>query len=200
MDAGGDWSGKPDRDDLLIFAVAAMENAEDWSEHCTIIRQQIGKPRDVEFHARDMSDAERFALLSAARNAGLVVGVLVLKKSEAPDENFAALFNYTTSAQELLGAFFSRYQLKRFWYDSEVNGRKAQQEFETGLYRFHRAIYPNTTLKASCRPSHTSDLVQLADCVAYAFRRQALNAIKYAPLRQLVKEIAADQRNLVIRL
>ena len=199
MDCGGDWSGKADRDELLVFGFAASHDAESWSEQCAAIRHQLGMRQHAEFHAREMSEREILVYLQTAREVGIVMGAVVLKKPLQADAESLANFNCAVAAQNFFRAFLLRYRVKRFWYDTEIEGKAAEQAFETALSRINRELHPGTSFKARCRSSHQSDMVQIADSVAYIIRRHSAGTIKSATLRKLVEEILADERNVILR-
>jgi hypothetical protein len=154
----------------------------------------------AEFHARDMTEQDILILLTAARESGMVFGALVLEKIGVTNTEAPIAFDYASVAQELFRGFVLRYSVKRIWYDTEIQGRAAEKAFETEMCRINRAIYPNAPLKARCRPSNKSDLIQVADSVAYVVSRQTRGLLKHTPLQQLWAAIAADERNLIIRL
>ena len=197
MDAGGDWSGKGDQDEVLVFGFAAAASAESWSEQCAAMRQRLGKPQRAEFHARDMNEHEILDYLQSARDAGIVMGAVILKKPPASTHPLTN-FNCAFAAQEFFRVFLTRYNVRRFWYDTEIEGRVAEQGFETELSRINRELCPGTSLKARCRRSHQSDLVQIADSVAYAMRRRTLGVLKLQRLQRLIDEILADKRNVFL--
>lgn len=200
MDCGGDWSGKADRDELLIFGFAASEDAESWSEqHCPAIRHRLGMKQRAEFHAREMSEPEILLYLQAARDAGIIMGAVILRKPLPTNVEALANFNCAVAAQKFFRVFLLRYRVKRFWYDTEIEGKAAEQAFETELKHINRALHPGTSFKARCRSSHQSDMVQIADSVAYTIRRHSVGTIKSKTLRQLVAEIIADERNVILR-
>ncbi len=198
LDAGGDWSGKADKDEILVFGFAGCEDAETWSKQCATIRHRLGMPQNAEFHARDMSEPEIQAYLQAARDAEIVMGAVILRKPQHPGAESPGDFTCAFAAQEFFRTFLLRYNIKRFWYDTEIEGRAAEQAFETELSRINRALRPDTSFKARCRRSDKSDLVQIADSVAYVLRRYSLGTLKSAPLRKLVGEILEDESNVIL--
>ncbi len=184
--AGGDWSGKPDkRDEALIFCVVALSDKEAWTDSCRQLRHNLRMAQNAEFHGHEMKDdAHRLQLLQAGREAGMKIGALVLSKGARAEGNETP--SYESAALELLNPFFARYALRDLWCDNEIQGKAAQKAFETELQRCHRAIHPNARFKARLRPSHTSDLIQLADVMAYALRTQSHGTLKDAPLERFL--------------
>ena len=106
---------------------------------------------------------------------------------------------YASLALMFLPHFLPICPLKALWYDEEIKGRKAEQEFETAVQRCNRALYPTGRLKLRSRKSHTSDLIQLADVFAYTLLRQTRGVLSYPPLERLLREIETDKTNLIIR-
>jgi len=151
----------------------------------------------AEFHARDMSEQEILNYLQSARDAGIVIGAVILKKPPA-NTQLLANFNCAFAAQEFFRVFLTRYNVRRFWYDTEIEGRVAEQTFETELSRINRELCPGTSLKARCRRSHQSDLVQIADSIAYIMRRHTLGVLKLQRLQRLTDEILSDERNVFL--
>jgi len=193
-----DWSGKSDRDKYLICVLAAIQNAEAWSEKCADLRHELGMKQSTEFHARDMSELENFTVLQTAKDGGIIFGAFVMERpDEVNGQNIS--FSYDGIAQELFHAFAARYQVRTLWYDKEIQGRMAEQTFETKLRRINRTIYPKSTFKARSRPSDKSDLIQAADSLAYMIHRLMRNAIGHHPLKMLVRQLLNDERNIWIR-
>lgn len=190
MHAGIDWSGNEGRDEYLYCAIVAIADASIWSEVCTAKRHAWGMAKKREFHAQSLKEWQLLAMLKAAREAGMVFGVLRKKRGSSPD------MSYASSAQTLFVDFAQRYPLKNLWYDTEIQGGKAERAFETSLYRFNQSIYTKSALKAKCRPSHKSDMVQAADVLAYVVHRWTRGAIKNAALSQLLRDILSEPRNV----
>ena len=126
-----------------------------------------------------MSEPEILAYLQTAREAGHYYGRDGFEKAVANDAELLANFNCAVAAQNFFRVFLLRYRVKRFWYDTEIEGRAAEQAFETELSRINRALHPGTSFKARCRSSHQSDMVQIADSVAYIIRRHSAGTIKH---------------------
>ena len=198
--AGADWSGKPyERNDLLIFCVIALSDAETWDVSCRQLRQRLRMPANQEFHARDMGKgSDKLELLQAAQEAGMRVGACIVDTgSENPE---LASLTHESAAMEVLQQFLPVYPFQSFWYDKgDLKGEKAEKAFETEICRFNRTIYPSSPLETKCRRSNNSNLIQLADVMAYAFRTFERDTLKEPRLRSLLKAINKDERNLIIR-
>lgn len=186
-----DWSGNADRDEFLHCIIVATENASAWSEICDARRHFWGMAQSKEFHAQSLKEWQLLAILESACECGFVFGITTVRRSET-----TRLFSYRSIAENTFSRFAARYAFKKLWYDTEIQGRKAEKEFETSLYRINREIYEKSTLKARCRESHKSDMVQAADVLAYVVHRQINDAIKDGKLRQLLQAILNDPRNV----
>lgn len=197
--AGGDWSGKPESiDDTFTFCVVALSDPEAWNMACAELRASpsFGMARDQEFHGHQMKPERIFRFLSAGHGLGMRVGALLIDKGATHQAK--AELNHANVALALLRRFLPTCALQTFWYDEDIKGKKAEQEFETQVRRCNRLIYPSTQLKARSRNSRTSSLVQLADVAAYALSRQARKPLKHAALEQFLKDVRSDERNLII--
>lgn len=196
--AGGDWSGKADKPkEPFIFCIAALRDAEAWNTACQQLRKGLRMRRDEEFHGYKMKgDAQRLEVLHLAQQMGLRVGALILLPETKILER--ETLNHQSLALELAEQFFPKLPLRDLWCDTEIEGKSAQQAFETELQRCHRTIHPQLRFKARVRESHTSNLIQLADVMDYVLRTQALGKIKEPTLRQFLKEVASDSNNLIV--
>ena len=115
MDCGGDWSGKADRDELLVFGFAASRDAQSWSEQqCPAIRHRLGMRQRAEFHAREMSEPEILVYLQAARDVGIIMGAVILKRPSQTDAESLANFTCAVAAQNFFRVFLLRYGVRRF--------------------------------------------------------------------------------------
>ena len=196
--AGADWSGKPyTPNEPFVFCIAALNDAEAWNDACLELRAKLRMPRDKEFHGHLMnSDAKRLEILQGAQQLDLRVGALIVLPQTKTSER--ATLSHQSIALELADQFFPKLVTRDLWCDTEIEGKPAQKAFETELHRCHRAIHPTVRFEARIRKSHTSNLIQLADVVAYALRRQAMNKIKDPASRQFLKRMASDANSLII--
>lgn len=196
--AGGDWSGQVDRaDDVFIFCVVALPDVEAWNDSCRDLRQQLGMAQNKEFHAHSMkNDAQRLQVLIAGRELGMRVGALILS-NRAEELNGAP--SYESIALELLGLFFPVCLLKTLWFDQEIQGRTREQKFQADVRRCFKAIHPDASLKVTPRASHASNLIQLADVMAYAWRTQTRGTLQDAALNCFLKETEAGAENVIVR-
>lgn len=155
-------------------------------------------PQNKEFHGHEMTNPEdRLELLRMGQAAGMKVGALIISKETRMLGGEA--LGHQSIALELLNQFFPKYVLKKLWCDDEFQSEAAKSVFESELKRCHRAIHPQTRFDARVCKSHQSDLIQLADGVAYALQSQARGTLKNPGLQQLLKDIAADKGNLILR-
>lgn len=196
--AGGDWSGEPNQpDEPFIFCVVTMGDAEAWNDSCRQLRKTLRWAQNREFHGYKMKDdVQRLQVLRMGRAAGMRVGALILTANTRALEKRAP--SYQSIALELLDQFFARAALRMLWCDTEIEGEEAQKTFETALQHCHRKIHPDARFEARVRKSHTSNLIQLADVMAYTLRTQAMGKVKNPASRQFLKEMTNDQANLII--
>ncbi len=196
--AGADWSGNPDApDEVFIFCLVALLDVEAWNAQCEELRVSLRMAQGSEFHGREMKDdGQRLQLLKAGRDAGMRVGALVVTGWENWGEE---PLSYEGVALELLRQFLPLCPLKAIWFDTEIQGKKAQTEFATAVGRCHRAIHPEVRLKARTRDSHSSRMIQLADVMAYGLRTQERGSLESPALQQFLREIAGDERNVILR-
>lgn len=196
--AGGDWSGEVDRaDDVFIFCVVALPDVEDWNDSCRDLRQQLGMAQNKEFHAHGMkNDAQRLQVLNAAKDFGLQVGAIILSHRA---EESKGVPSYESIALELLGLFFPICLLKTLWFDQEIQGRAREQKFQADVRRCFKAIHPDASLKVTPRASHASNLIQLADVMAYTWRTQTRGTLEDAALNRFLKEMEAGTENMIVR-
>lgn len=69
--------------------------------------------------------------------------------------------------------------------------------FETAASRIHRLAWPSTRLKVRHKSSKNSDLIQLADIVAYGLSRLLRERVEDNALKQKLKALRDDARNIV---
>ncbi len=193
--AGADWSGKADRpNEPFIFCVVALNDAEAWNQRCQELREQFRMAPEREFHGYLMkADAERLAMLQRARDLGMRIGAVICVETVRDNS-----LSYQSPALELLNPLFARGTLRTLWCDTEIQGKKARKAFETEVQRCHRAIHSQVRFEARVRDSHSSNLIQLADVMAYTLRTQAMGKVKSPALREFLKEIASDDANLIL--
>lgn len=202
---GGDWSGTPDPPrlavDLYSFCVAAFSDLEAVRQGCCETRIVLGMPAVEEFHAHAMSDQMQAVVLDMALQLGMRIGLLSVNKAAAPLAGRVVLpppaVLTSRIAFRLFESFLPLCPLRDLWCDEEIAGKKAQQEFATQARRLSRLHSP-VKMKARFRPSHTSDLVQIADVANYALRSQARGAKLEAPLVNVLRKIRADDRHLIL--
>ncbi|RYZ87102.1 MAG: hypothetical protein EOP06_13275 [Proteobacteria bacterium] len=138
-------------------------------------------------------DLQRLELLRVGQGLGMRFGATIVRSPRQQGENLS----YETIALELLSQFLPMCALRSLWCDVEIQGDRAKV-FETEVKRCNREIYPGDHLKVRVRDSKTIHLIQLADVMAYALRTQARNALESPELVQFLKEIVADEKNLIL--
>jgi hypothetical protein len=101
------------------------------------------------------------------------------------------------AALALAEPFISRYLIAELLCDEDIRGKERQQGFITGIKRLQRSVWPEARIRVQFRPSNKSDLIQLADMVAYALGIQARGTLRSNGLRRLVDAIRTSETNLI---
>ena len=157
----------------------------------------------AEFRAHQISQVMQSAVLEAAMDSGLHVGALIIDKAVARRQSDQADMPSPGEFQFLAGIvlleeFFTRYSLKGLWCDEDIKGKERQKEFTTAVKRAHRANWPGLQLKVRHSPSDSSDLIQLADIVAYGLSRLSRGETLRPQLRRHLEALWDDARNIII--
>ena len=114
FDKGGDefWivaaTGRAKRTEMNFWflALRLRTTRESWSEEqCPAIRHRLGMRQHAEFHAREMSEPEILFYLQTARDAGVIMGAVVLKKPLPTDAEALANFTCAVAAQNFFRVF-----------------------------------------------------------------------------------------------
>jgi hypothetical protein len=89
--------------------------------------------------------------------------------------------------------------LRRVWCDEgDQRDKKRRQAFNTEVKRKARALWPDEAgPDVKHYPSNKSNLVQLADMIAYVLQRDARGLLETAELRQRARALWRAEGNLV---
>jgi hypothetical protein len=207
--AGLDRSGTPDLKStqagspLYVVCLAAVEDMEAFGRRMSETRFRFGMGMRAEFHGHQTSDRMQAAVIEEALAVGLRVGVLVVDKEATRQQLEPATLPSPADFQlhtavALLEQFLSRYALEGLWCDEDIRGKARQQEFVTAVKRLHRANWPERHLKVRHRPSDSSDLIQLADVVAYGLHSLSRGAELRPELKPCLEAIWADAQNVIL--
>lgn len=167
------------------------------------LRQRYSIASKKEFHAHRLTEEIQFAVLEIAESFGLVVGAAIVDKVRTVRE-WETCLPYPTQNQlrdgvtsAILDAFFRRYQLGKLWVDEDIRGQAAKQE-KTTIQRIHRSIWPDTKLHCQHKPSHDSELIQVADIAAYVLSLHVRHSIRTEKLRRIAASFWSDPRHIVL--
>jgi hypothetical protein len=209
LHAGLDWSGTPDlngtdrKHDPYIVCVAAVENPEKLPDAFTGLRSQFNMSAYAEFHGHQMSDMMLCAFIEMAIAQGIYVCMLPIDKAQTRSLRLPTeLPNPSTfqvlTAMRALDAFVARYSLQELRFDEDINGKERQQKFITEVKRMHRGYWPDVRVKVQPMKSHQSELIQLADVLAYSYGSLIRGSVSSPELRKQLKTIQAEDRNIVM--
>ncbi len=211
--AGLDRSGTSDLTgiarghDPYVVCVAAIETKDGGQEalhtYFSEVRGTFGMAAAQEFHGHEMSEAMMSAVLETDAIGELRVGALLIDKAATQRfRGIAALPRppevQAVAAQVLLERFLARCPLVGLWCDEDIKGKEKQQAFTSAVQRIHRTAWPGTQLKVRHKSSKSTDLIQLADVIAYGLANLARGTIKTSELRQRLVVIRDSTKNVII--
>ncbi len=206
---GVDASGTPDltgterRHNPYVVVAAGVQQPEILQEELARTRAQAGMKATQEFHAHALPEVVQVAVVEAGSRAGLCIGALLMDKQASRRALDAGLFPSSAQVQRrallrLLEAFFARYELAELRYDEEFGSRKRPQELITDIKRLHRAAWPLGRVRVQPAPSHQSDLIQLADVIAYGLGVEARGTQRTKALQELLQRLHTDSAHVFI--
>ncbi len=190
--------------ELYTVCIAAIQvPIEELEAVLATVRHECGLPSRAEFRGHDDPETIQLKVLRAVAPLMPVVGVALYEKVpeqqlQQEQPTLIASEIQITATLTLLERFFSRYQLVRLWCDEDIKGKAQQKEAETAAERLHRAVHPNTRMKARHKSSKQSAAIQLADVIAYGLSRLVRGLVEDPELRQLLITIRDDPRNIII--
>lgn len=206
--AGLDRSGTPDprernaSQELYVVCFAAVEvTLEELRVGFNALRQECGMALDQEFHGRSCPEWVQGRLLETARRMNLRVAASIYEKVPATQGQLvpgtAADFQ-ADAALTLFANLVREHQISGLWCDEDIEGQERRKAFETAASRIHRLAWPSTRLKVRHKPSKNSDLIQLADIVAYGLSRLLRERVEGDALKQKLKALRNDPRNIIM--
>jgi hypothetical protein len=167
------------------------------------LRQRFGIAGRKEFHAHRLSEKILLAVLEVAQSFGLVIGAVIIDKAQTV-AGWEEGRPYPTQHQlredatgTILNLLFRRYQLGKLWVDEDVRGQAAKEE-KTVIQRIHRSIWTDRKLHCQHKPSHDSELIQIADIAAYCLSLYVRRSIRMEPLRIMVDSFWTDPRHIIL--
>lgn len=205
---GLDRSGTPDprerkaSQELYVVCFAAVEvTLEALRTDFSAPRQECGMAFDEEFRGRNCPEWVQDRLLEAAQKMNLRVAASIYEKVPATQGRLVARSAADFQAEaalKLFARFVRDHQVSGLWCDEDIEGQKRQKAFETEASRIHRLAWPDTRLKVRHKSSKNSDLIQLADIVAYGLSRLLRERVEQAALKQRLKLLKSDPKNIII--
>lgn len=205
MDASGtsDLRGTEKRHDPYIVVLAGVKNLEILSVGFAAVRARFGMRANAELHGHAMSDEILCAALDAGTAADWRIGALRVDKAAARDQwgnsPLPAPIDFQQmAALRLVEHFVAQYELTELRFDEDTQNRKRQQELITAIKRLHRAVWPERRLRVQPMPSHKSDLIQLADVIAYSLGIEARGTIRTPELQTRMKAFRADASHFIL--
>ncbi len=209
MYAGLDASGTPDlqgterRHNPYVVAVAAITDMEAFEMRMANLRTNQGMAIREEFHAHQMIEERQIAVIQVASISGLRIGALIIDKPQTRE--FRGEVDLpspsdleVTARLALLETFFANYPLKLLQSDEDIKGDLRQNQFKTEVKRLHRTNWPEAKFKIQYRKSSGSDLVQLADVLAYGLAHLARGAVRLEELRIILERLSSDTKNIIM--
>ena len=189
MDASGtsDLRGTEKRHDPYIVVLAGVKNLKILSAGFAAVRTRFGMRASAELHGHEMADEILCAALDTGTAADWRLGVLRVDKAAARDQwgdtPLPAPIDFQRmAALRLVEHFVAQYEVTELRFDEDTQNRKRQQELITAIKRLYRAVWPERRLRVQPMPSRKSDLIQLADVIAYCLG--TANAHESVPRRR----------------
>ncbi len=204
--AGLDWIGSPFEDDeryLYGPSVAIIIDPERSYAEMAALRKELKMPGDREFRGHNSTEAMQAAVLKLALRLNAQFAVTLYdKRITQPGRERVTLPSPASfaaaSALKTLETCAHKNPLARLWYDEgDISNKASQKAFHTAAQRIYRSYHPGNMLKVRPRPSHQSDLIQLADVAGYGFSRLARGLVEQPDLREILESIRADMRSSI---
>lgn len=197
MFAGMDWSGTPDRKenfegpDLYVACCVVVPNNEEANQFLDNLRKQRHKPFRYEFKGYHSEENELTELVEYVLDVGRAHALFV-DKSEIESRSGREIFHhpdYLTIAtgRYVLGKALEKSEISTVWCDEELSKEK-QKRFNTTIQRDAKFLCRRSP-KIRHDASHKSNMIQLADIVAYVLQRDALGKVRLDSLKRAVREL-----------
>lgn len=206
--AGLDWSGTPHakekgvEKDLYIPCGVRVPDVEATNGYFAGWRAEFGRPATFEFHGYECGPRTLLRAADYVLEVGQVTAV-VFDKDVLVDEMGPEVFEKPAllppaTGRVVLDRMLSTSPLRRVWCDEDMPNKKRQQAFNTAVKRKARTLWPDdASPDMKHYPSNKSNLVQLADMIAYVLQREARGLLETAELRQRAQALWRKQGNQV---
>ena len=199
--AGLDWSGKPElsaRPDTFIACFVAVSDPDELRLRFNALRQEARGGAVDELHGHKMTPPYLAVALSIGLELEMSVGALCIDKrlSAQTGKWTQEKTLYEATALKLWPDFLERTPVAHLVHDADIEGKARPKAFATDLKRLTQPLGMHG-LKVKPLPSQKSDLIQLADVVAYTLSRQINKQKVEAEILELWEEIRGAKRNVV---
>ena len=156
--------------------------------------------RDAELHAHASSPRVIAGFISAGIDAGMRVSLACWKGPAGRHESSSpGVTQLEQTALAAWGALVERVPIHSVWLDEDIQEATAQQRLKPGMRTAHRACWPQNRLNPIHFPSsRNSDLIQLADSVAYVYQRWIRDAVDDDSVRGIVMILESDNRKVKV--
>lgn len=201
--AGMDWTSylKPHRQ-ILGAVVVAVSDLETLASAFREARRMDGLPKEHIFHAYTDAPEIQLTLLQLLMQADITlsVGGLFYDSADGIQEIVTRLTGNELTHHigiNLLREFLSVYPVTKLVADSELQGRKQETKFKKEVRGLRDIGYFSHAPEIEFSVSKKSELIQLADLFAYNLYRSQRDALELPAMRELIKIIRKDSRNLI---
>ena len=203
---GLDWGGTPDAKGTAYYIpvlITVSGDLEDLQDRFERARPGFQMKTGQEFHGHDVSEKMLTAVLNIAASMNLRVSAVIYDKVatlQSPEaKGLPAAKDFPAQAAlSVLEPFLAQQQVAKIWYDEDIKGKARQKTFHTAVQRLHRQHHPNTNLEIRPKPSEGSELIQIADIVAYSLSIMARGMIKTPELRRRMAAIRDEPRHRIL--
>ena len=208
---GLDWSGTPDAPEsvgedespeIYIPCAVGVADAETLNQDFAEWRKRLGVARDFEFHgSRAAADVIQEAVEYALGTA--VVSAIVWDKQTLLAELGAAVFEKPALLAPATGLlalqpFLEAYSVRCIWCDEDIQSKERQRAFTTAVKQKARAsMVADRSPDVKHYPSNKSNLIQLADMVAYALQRDFRGFSETPERRAILRRLKNKAENRV---
>ena len=197
MFAGVDWSGTPDRKenfvgpDLYVACCVVVPSNDEANQFLDNLRKKRHKPFRYEFKGYHSEENELAELAEYVLDIGSA-HALIVDKSEIESRSGREIFHRPddltiATGRFVLGKALEKSQVRTAWCDEELSSEK-QKRFNTTIQRDAKSLGKRSP-KIRHEASHKSNMIQLADIVAYALQRDALGRVRLDRLKRAVREL-----------
>ncbi len=197
MYAGIDWSGTPDirkgvqEPDLYVACCVVMPDIDEANRFLDELRKRRHQAFDYEFKGYHSTEESQKELIEYVLEVGKASTVIVGKRaveSSVGVEIFAHPDKLAiATGRMILKKALGESEIRTVWCDEELSKEK-QKRFNTAIHKDAKSLCRKSP-KIRHDASHKSNMIQLADTVAYMIQRDALGRVKLDRLKRIVKKL-----------